>query len=99
MAKILCPYCYRHFDSKEALVQCGNDRIGPDGNYECEHSEHSEYARFWGAETLSATSSRLRVAAFSASADSKRSRCAMNAARRISTATYAPIATTVSLPK
>lgn len=49
MAKILCPYCYRHFDSKEAMVQCGNDRIGADGNYECEHSEYAEYARFWGA--------------------------------------------------
>lgn len=49
MAKILCPYCYTHFDSKDAMVQCGNDRIGPDGNYECEHSEHPEYARFWGA--------------------------------------------------
>lgn len=40
MAKILCPYCYQHFESKEALVQCSNDQ--------CEHSEHPEYARFWG---------------------------------------------------
>lgn len=48
MAKILCPYCYKHFNSNEALVQCSNNRIGPDGNYECEHSEHPEYARFWG---------------------------------------------------
>lgn len=49
MATILCPYCYEHFESKEALVQCGNDRVRPDGNFECEHSEHPEYARFWGA--------------------------------------------------
>ncbi len=48
MAKILCPYCYKNFNSNEALVQCSNNRIGPDGNYECEHSEHPEYARFWG---------------------------------------------------
>jgi len=49
MAKILCPYCYNHFESKEAMVQCSNNRTGSDGNYVCEHSEHEEYARFWGA--------------------------------------------------
>ncbi len=52
MAKILCPYCFTHFDSSQVLVQCGNNNIGPDGNYQCPHDSNSEYEKFWGPGNL-----------------------------------------------
>jgi Flagellar GTP-binding protein len=46
--RILCPYCYQHFDNNEIEVECENNGLNSHGDLVCEKRLNEKLSNHWG---------------------------------------------------